>query len=255
LAFHDDAKITLQLGALKTKTENIPNHSTISVVLSNSPTPHDVKLAEAFLKRATVSGQPVNGIISIADVSQLDEGQSIVSLLEYSQSFLEDLSEADFTALKRAVLSSKHLLWISKGDAPIMSAATGFLRSLQNENTGSSFCHLKLQDKDDRSAEETANLIAKILSAENVESEYTEENGVLYCSRWAPNHALSALVGANQAQSIEETISLSDAPSGLILQDQKSSAGLRRVFVGSQSTPQPLLENEVEIEITSLLLR
>jgi hypothetical protein len=227
----------------------------IVIIMPPSPS-EDVKaIASEFKTIAGANGSPTHTVTWPAAIPSLEAPPVIISLLEFNDSFITDLSEIDYDALKILVLSGKRLLWVAKGTDPIMQTATGFLRSLSNENVGLDYCFVLFDESNKRGASEVANVIKQLLSIEEIEKEYIDINGEIYCSRWAEKRELSAMVGADGDGSYTASIALSEAQGGLTLAEQQSKPALKVIFVASELADRLLANNEVEIDIKSLLLR
>jgi len=242
--------------ATKKRTENseAKTHQ-IVIILPSSPSEGVKALASELKIIVGANGSPVHTVTWPTAIPSLEVPPVIISLLEFNDSFITDLSETDYDALKTVVLSGKRLLWVAKGTDPIMQTATGFLRSLSNENVGIDYCFVLLDESKKRGASEIAKVIKQLLSIENIEKEYIERNGEIYCSRWAEKRELSALVGADGDSPYTATIALSEAKGRLTLAEQQSKPASKVVFMASELADCPLANNEVEVDIKSLLLR
>jgi hypothetical protein len=236
------------------KSSEAKNHQ-IVIILPSSPS-EGVKAIVSELKAvAGANGSPVYSVTWPTAIPSLEAPPVIISLLEFNDSFITDLSEADYGALKALVLRGKRLLWVAKGSDPIMQTATGFLRSLSNENGGLDYCFVILEESNKRDALDVAKVIEQLLSTKEIETEYIDRNGEIYCSRWAEKRELSVLVGADGDGSHIASITLSEAQGGLTLTKQQSKPVSKAVFAASELADQPLADNEVEIDIRALLLR
>jgi hypothetical protein len=194
-------------------------------------------------------------VVDLTKIPQLQVPPLVISLLEYSASFLENVSQADFGALKSIVLRCKRMLWLALGSTPVMHTASGFLRSLSNENVSTTYCFIHLEDIKNRNISEVAKLVGKLLFLEHLEAEYIEHRGEMYCRRWVPNEALSTLVGAGGADEDLQSLRLGDVHDGIALVLDKASKASKTVFSTNDLRSQPLLDREVEVAIASLLLR
>lgn len=70
-----------------------------------------------------------------SDVSAL-AGRSCISLLEIEKPLLRDLTEADFEPLKKLILETKSLFWVTKLDDPSTAMIDGLVRVVRNETPG-----------------------------------------------------------------------------------------------------------------------
>lgn len=106
-----------------------------------------------------------------------------VSLMELEASFLEDLSEADFNEVKKLILTSATLTWVTALDGPAGAVASGMARSIRNEIPGKIFRSLQVQDKSLDTPEALAFLVGQVATTEVSDDEFREEAGVLQVSR------------------------------------------------------------------------
>lgn len=250
----DSTETALYIGTPKPAPRNEQGASTVLILLPLNPSSEAVALGQAFKKLAKVGGSSVYEVSGFTTLPQLETPPLVISLLEYSTSFLRDISESEFVALKSMVLGCKKLFWLAKGSDPVMHTASGFLRSLSNENIGTAYCFIHLEDRTSRDASETSGLVGKLFSLELSESEYIEHDGELYCSRWHANDALSLLVGAGGADAGLESFKLSAAHDGLALVLDNGPKASMAVFSTDERAFQPLLDREVEVAVTSSLM-
>jgi len=227
----------------------------IVIILPSSPSESVRAIASDLEAIAGAKGSVIHTVTWPTAIPSLEAPPVIISLLEFNNSFITDLSEADYNALKILVLSGKRLLWVAKGNDPIMQAATGFLRSLSNENVGLDYCFVLFDDSNTRDSSGRARVIQQLLSTQEIEKEYFDRKGETFCSRWAEKKELSVLVGADRDNSHTASIVLSEAHGHLTLAKQKSKPASKLVFVASELVDRPLANNEVEVDIKSLLLR
>ena len=106
-----------------------------------------------------------------------------ISLMELEVSFLEDLSEADFNAVKSIILESAYLIWVTALDGPAGAVASGMARSIRNEIPGKLFRSLQVQNKSLDSPDELAFLIGQLATTTSPDDEFREDAGVLQVCR------------------------------------------------------------------------
>ena len=106
-----------------------------------------------------------------------------ISLLELEASFLEDLSEADFSAVKTVILESANLTWVTALDGPACAVASGMARSIRNEIPGKSFRSLQVQEKLLDTPEKLAFLVGQVATTAIPDDEFREDAGVLQVCR------------------------------------------------------------------------
>ena len=106
-----------------------------------------------------------------------------VSLMELETSFLENLGEADFSAVKSLFLDSTNLTWVTALDGPAGAVASGMARSIRNEIPGKLLRSLRVQDKSLDSPIELAHLIGQLAATTTHDDEFREDAGVLQVCR------------------------------------------------------------------------
>ncbi|KAF4986523.1 hypothetical protein F66182_16817 [Fusarium sp. NRRL 66182] len=93
-----------------------------------------VELSHQLSTRLTSQGFQVEAVQWASENASNLHGKSLIFLLELDTPFLSDLSEEDYSLLKKIALNSSRLLWVSRGTDPAMQTTIGYLRVLQNEN-------------------------------------------------------------------------------------------------------------------------
>nr|P9WET8.1 RecName: Full=Highly reducing polyketide synthase Preu1; AltName: Full=biosynthesis protein Preu1 [Preussia isomera]UNY67713.1 polyketide synthase Preu1 [Preussia isomera] len=231
---------------------NTENFRTV-ILLPRCPSENVKKVASALEQVITVKGA-IDTVIWSAEMPSLENSSTVISLLEFDDAFVADLSEEDFSSLKTLALGVKRILWVAHGTDPQMQTAAGWLRSLSNENMGIDYCYLLLESATDQEALDVAKLIERVSSTEEMEREYTERDDGLCCSRWAAKTELSALVGADSDQSKDATMRLGEARHGLTLTGKRGKLPSDARFTSVDVLDQNLTENEVMIDVRSVLL-
>ena len=110
-------------------------------------------------------------------------GKECVSLMELDASFLEDLSKADFNAVKSIILDSTNLTWVTALDGPAGAVASGMARSIRNEIPGKVFRSLQVQDKSLDTPAELAFRVGQVATTSIPDDEFREDAGVLQVCR------------------------------------------------------------------------
>lgn len=106
-----------------------------------------------------------------------------ISLLELETSFLEDLSEADFSAVKNIILDSANITWVTALHGPAGAVASGMARSIRNEIPGKVFRSLQVQDNSLDTPEKLAFLVGQVATTATADDEFREDAGVLQVCR------------------------------------------------------------------------
>lgn len=228
----------------------IDGTSGIVAILPSDKSESITAIASDLQAIANDKGVPFRSVAWPEPIPSLEEPTIIISLLEWDKSLITDLSEAEYETLKTIALAGKRLLWVAKGSDPIMQTATGFIRSLSNENVGVDYCFLHLEENLTRDTYSVAKLIARLVTANEIEKEYIERNGEICCSRWIENRELTNLVGANGNASYPTSITLREAHCNLVLTEHQSE----HLFAPHDPESLTLSAKEVEIDVRSLLL-
>lgn len=223
-------------------------HNHPMIIVEPSTHSEEVTAIVSQLKAAAGSSESsAQCVIWPAQVPNLEAPPAVVSLIEFNKSVITDLSETEYNSLKALVLGAKRLLWVAKGSDPIMQTATGLLRSLGNENVNIDYSFLLLDDKEGHEPTDVAKVIKQILSMDEIEKEYIVRNGDIYCNRWAEKRELSFLCGAAEDGSDTALMVLHEAQGSLTFTGGR--------FDSTECPDRPLAEDEVEVDIKSLLLR
>jgi len=236
-----------------TKPESHVNKD-IVVVLPSKPSQYVTAVAAELEAALVTKGSRVHTVTWPAPIPAFETSPEIVSMLEFDDLLISKMSSTDFKLLKALVFSGKRLLWVVKGRDPILQTASGFLRSLSNENAGVEYCFLHLGETGERSYQSISNTVEQLLSHGDLEREYKEVDGMICCSRWSERQDLSALVGAGDVSSQKTFLSLGRTRGAFNLINGKNDAGSKSVFTEEVSNCN-ILESEVEIEVRSLLLK
>ncbi|KAF2273799.1 reducing polyketide synthase [Westerdykella ornata] len=115
--------------------------------------------------------------ISAEDVN----GKICVSLLEFEQPLLDNLSDRDFEKVRTMVLNSDRVLWITSGDNPAFGMVEGFARCIMSEIAGKRFQLLHLSEA--TGLQHGPVLASRILGSDSNDNEYRESGGLLQVAR------------------------------------------------------------------------
>lgn len=186
------------------------------------------------------------------DVTTL-QGKPLVSLLELEKSMWTELDEESFNRLRTITLQSSSLLWVSMGDNhPVMQAAIGFLRVLQNENANLRLRYLHLEDS--HQIQRIAHDVARVAVVSDPEREFIQIEGALCINRWVPRDDLSGLIASKDEQEGQELVKLGDVQSSLKL-IQPSEASKKPIYFDLDDTSSDEIGDcEVEIEVRAVAI-
>ena len=110
-------------------------------------------------------------IVRFEDLIQQDiEGKICIILLEVDHPILHSIQHAEFLTVKRLILRSANVLWITRGgsfDSPVPEAnlITGLARTIRAENSAISLVTLDLDFKTPISADTNAKCILRLFSS------------------------------------------------------------------------------------------
>lgn len=189
---------------------------------------------------------------------ELDEsslaGSVVISLLELEQPMLHDMSEPDFHALRRLVLQSERILWVTAGDDPSFYVVDGFARTISSETPSLRFQTLHLASPSADGLERGPLLARRILTSDTgtcPDDEFRVVDGMLQTARVYKSHAGERRI-ARHLKDATRVVSLS--------QEEKARGPLRLDigrpglldtlrFVKDERALEPLGDDEVEIRV------
>ena len=193
----------------------------------------------------TLSWPPSPGILN---------GKAIISLLELDGPLVGDLSQIDFETLKIVATQCSQLLWVSTGDDPVMGAALGYLRVLRNENPNLGLKYLLVEDRE-RPAEKIANVITKVASNPNIDSEFIETDGYLCINRWVADSVMTKLTAKDETTGLQDYMPIGESGFPLKLVGGKSGSSDSAYFTVDDNASSKLGDDEVEVEVRAMALK
>lgn len=110
------------------------------------------------------------------------EGSTFISLLEFEQPLLDALSQQDFDNVRKLLLNSDRLLWITAGDNPSMGVVDGIRRTMRSEVAGLKFQVLHLSSLD-TALSCGPGLAGRIMTTDTKDDEFQERDGMLQVAR------------------------------------------------------------------------
>lgn len=151
-----------------------------------------------------------NLIVDVHRLADHDLKDSIcVVLLEMGTSFLGDMSERDFSALKYLLSGAKGVVWVTQGSEkcvpdPYSSLATGVGRTVRSENWSTRFVELALPEHTSL-ADISKHILSVLGSSFNSdddawESEFRVKDGKLCISRAVTNESLNKVIASRIVQ-------------------------------------------------------
>lgn len=254
----DDGAVTAVFRCEKAQGEqSIKAHSADNVIIIEAPT-HSL-ITQDFSRRLKDELAPHGKTISVASWSdELAEstlaGSVVISLLELEQPVLHDMSEGDFHALRRLVLQSERILWVTGGDNPSFHVVDGFARTISNETPSLRFQTLHLGSPDADGLAHGPLLAGRILTSDPStcpDNEFRVVQGMLQTPRVYKSQAGERRI-ARHLKDATRIVSLA--------QEQKARGPLRLAigrpglldtlhFVKDERALQPLGDTDVEMQV------
>ncbi|KAI0186908.1 hypothetical protein F4808DRAFT_469206 [Astrocystis sublimbata] len=182
----EDVRLVVARKMLPSQTDPTEDGAERDVMLlqAREPTKSASILASHLTKAINQCHQKVR-IFHLGDDLSLLEGKSCISLLEYQQSFLHDIEEEDFDALKRIVLTTKDVLWVTAFDDPSSAMIDGLIRVVRNETPGLKFRLFHADNPSSLSLSESrlADLIKQTFLSTGEDDEFQIRSGLVHISR------------------------------------------------------------------------
>lgn len=214
-----------------------------------------VELSHQLSTRLTSQGFQVEAVQWASENASNLHGKSLIFLLELDTPFLSDLSEEDYSLLKKIALNSSRLLWVSRGTDPAMQTTIGYLRVLQNENVNLDLRYLLLEQRADRPMGDIVSKVAELALAPTTDREYMEIDSSLCINRWDVDERLSHVMASddNQQGGSTESVTLRDlGDSALILHHNSNKQTKSFWLTVEESQQSDLAEDEVEVQVKAI---
>lgn len=125
-----------------------------------------------------------------SDVSSL-AGKTCISLLELQDPILQNLTESDFESIKKLILASASIFWITAFDDPSSSMIDGLARVVRNETPGLSLRTFHAGGAFLSFSARLANLVSTAFTSKSEEDEYSVKDDLLHISRIEEDVALN----------------------------------------------------------------
>ncbi|RYO81820.1 hypothetical protein DL764_009708 [Monosporascus ibericus] len=203
-------------------------------------------------------------VYTLAELSQLDNLESVivVSLLELEATFLDNISEVNYTHLKTVLTKSKEVLWVTKALSdhiePRHYLSHGLGRALMSEDLERKFVTLSL-DAFGEDAKKMADIILRLVKlmaesgVENLECNYVATQDGLKICRVSENGKMDKRVAQATAQREEKDCQFRGNTQ---LELQIRSPGHLNTLEWIESEKQlcefPLLDDEVDVEVKAV---
>lgn len=214
--------------------------------------------AEAVARHLRSFGFQNVALMSMEDVpSQILEDDIYVVLLELNRPYLYELSEEEYVALKRFILSTTNLLWVNVGGseapAPEQAMIHGLARSLRNERPDLRMSVLSLENHGNLREHQLDHLAAILLTNHVPRSctgdvEFFEISSILHIPRVYPAlHTTTEIMSRSQIHTRHSTQVKAVPPLKMTI----GSPGLLNTlhFVPDVAANQDLEADEVEVRV------
>lgn len=184
------------------------------------------------------------------------DGKVCIATLEMGRSFLARASPGDFALFKEIVRRCSGVVWISSADDPAGSVVTGLARTMRNENAALAFCSLQVPSGDMRDSPDLlADVVSRLAaSPSRADDELRLDGGVLKASRIVRDPEMDDEVASRAAWAAGGAARIRPSTLGRAGRALKLALPRQGVlddiyFEADEGADQPLLDDEVEIEV------
>ncbi|OBT66706.1 Type I Iterative Polyketide synthase (PKS) [Pseudogymnoascus sp. 23342-1-I1] len=175
VAFHDFKDVQNQMLSVMVSTatavEADPAVQDAIIVIPSAPGEELKNFSEMVAKKLEASGSKViiSSLQNATDVALNDKSCLVLLEVEQGVSFLPEISELDWLAVKRIILESRDTTWVSRGgtvnsENPSSNLMTGMARSIRSENPQLSLATVDLDYTKPLDTEGTVAAIVKIFT-------------------------------------------------------------------------------------------
>ena len=189
------------------------------------------------------------------------QGKVFLSIMDMDESSLLSLSQGEYTILKKMLLDSSGVLWLTRGgiknglSVPEHSIISGLFRTVRSEAPHLRLFSLDISTTTDLTSEKTSSLVVDIFTSSFCENdkavtdyEYAESNGVVHIPRLVQDSAMNTLFADTTLRPFQmEPLFQTDRPLKLAIGEVGILDTL--VFVDREEFEQDLPSWGVEIEI------
>lgn len=156
----------------------------VTILLSRNPTEKSLSVASKLVNRLQENHYEAPVFSWGQDVSAL-AGKTCISLLEFEKPLLRNLASADFLSLKKVILETNSLFWVTALDDPGNAMIDGLVRVIRNETPG---LNVRILHADDPSAlaapvELLAGLVVKAFLSTGEDNEFKVKDDILQICR------------------------------------------------------------------------
>lgn len=224
----------------------------VIILESATPSPASQNLAAQVALELEACSITVVRITWTGDVSSV-KSKKVIALLEIETSFLEDMSEHDFTSMQQLVLQTSSLLWVTAQSTPANALAIGLTRVVQNETASLELRTLQVSLASLKSPTKLAPLVAKLSVSSIEDTEFMEEDGVIKVSRVVEDAPLNEKVTIDAGKMDHIPLSQASGPQKLSIQSPGMLDSL--CFEPDEDAFTELAHDEVEIQVKATGLK
>ena len=247
-----------------TATETSPpkeNTASGVVIVAESSSLVQQQIADQLKSRFKAIGVPSCDLVGPEDLDAIYlEHKTCVYLPDLGRSILSNIGDKDYNNLKKLVLSTDGLLWLTYGGRPPelrpeAELVTGFSRCMRSENPSIKFVTISLESLDDngRIADTVAKVYGQTLqSAEQrgFERAFVEKNSVLHIGRVVEANYLNAAVKNQVTTGIAQPYTIGQLPLRPLSLGIATPGLLDTLqFSDDIAYDAPLAKGEVEVEV------
>ena len=177
--------------AKKISPNELPNGSNgataapeVTIILPANPTGKALSVASKLVHRLQEHHFEAPIFSWGHDVSALS-GKACISLLEFEKPLLRNLAAADFVSLKKLILETESLFWVTALDDPSTAMIDGLVRVVRNETPG---LNVRIFHADDPSSlaspvEVLAGLVVRAFLSTGPDDEFQVKDDILHICR------------------------------------------------------------------------
>lgn len=154
----------------------------ITLIQAANPTEAAVAVASGLIASLEKHGyETCTFSWGLKDISTLAD-KSCISLLEFQRPLLRDLGSEDFESVKKLLLETKNLFWVTALDDPGAAMIDGLVRVVRNETPG---LNMRIFHADEPSApaERLAKMISKAFLWTGEDNEFSVKDGFVHTCR------------------------------------------------------------------------
>ena len=241
--------------------EPVSFSSDVLIIESPNATQEVHALARKLVDQLLISASSAR-VISLGDVPMTEiENKRCIVLAEIDHPILHVINQADFEAVKRTILQSTGVLWVTKGGAmdsqiPEANLITGLSRTIRAEHPGIALSTLDLDSGASITTETTIQNIVRLFSlvsspqgVNTQECEYALRSGVFFINRMLPQQQMNDLLTDQNTSAAAELLPFLQQNRPLKLEVGVPGLLDTLRFVDDLAAAEPIDKDDVEIKV------